>query len=88
MKIMVHDINSCLKCKPLVELLEKDTVTAQELEGLKANKGVNFDGDDKGREIDENGNTYILPPWMTCPHFYPPTTITFKQNSEGMYTKV
>ena len=85
---MAHDVNSCSKCKSLVELLGKSTVTAKELEALRANKGVNFDGDGSGREIDENGNTYILPPWMICKDYPLQKTITFKQNSEGMYTKV
>jgi hypothetical protein len=88
-KIMVHDKNSCSRCRPLVEMLEKDTVTAQELEELRASKGVNFDGDDKGREIEyENVDRYVLFPGIVCPeHHSNDRTITFEKISDEKYKR-
>ena len=37
-KIMIHNANSCYRCRSLTEKLNQDTLTSEELEELKANK--------------------------------------------------
>ena len=84
---MVHDVNSCSRCKPLVEMLRKNTFTAEELEQLGASRREEWDGSDKGRHVDGTEG-YVLSPLVICPHYKDPKAINFERNPDGMYKKV
>jgi len=86
-KIMIHNANSCYRCRSLTEKLNQDTLTSEELEELKANKRKEWDGNDKGRNVvDAKG--YVLSPLIICPHYRDSRAITFEKNPDGKYKRV